>query len=294
MKPRALVTGWFSFEQMGASAGDLLARDLTCDWLRSIGWDFDVAHAPSFIGGIDWRDANPDHYSQVIFVCGPFGNGPPLLKFLERFRRRPMIGLNLTMLQSLEEWNPFQLLLERDSSATQRADMGFGSQQPHVPVVGLILIDTQPEYKDDMMHVANEAIARLVASREMSIVRIDTRLDVNTTGLRTWREVESLIARMDAVISTRLHGLVLAIKNEVPVLAIDAVRGGAKIRRQAQAIGWPTCFTAEDLDDAALARALDSCLQPAARALARECRTRALAQVEEARRWFIEHITVAM
>jgi hypothetical protein len=25
-----LVAGWFSFEQMGATAGDLLARDVAC------------------------------------------------------------------------------------------------------------------------------------------------------------------------------------------------------------------------------------------------------------------------
>src|SRR5436305_1693050 len=34
---KALVTGWFSFEQMGASAGDLLARDVACKWLRDAG-----------------------------------------------------------------------------------------------------------------------------------------------------------------------------------------------------------------------------------------------------------------
>ena len=32
---KTLVAGWFSFEQMGASAGDLLARDLVCEWLEA-------------------------------------------------------------------------------------------------------------------------------------------------------------------------------------------------------------------------------------------------------------------
>lgn len=31
------MTGWFSSEQMGASAGDLLARDVACEWLREAG-----------------------------------------------------------------------------------------------------------------------------------------------------------------------------------------------------------------------------------------------------------------
>ena len=31
---RTLVAGWFSFEDMGATAGDLLARDVACSWLE--------------------------------------------------------------------------------------------------------------------------------------------------------------------------------------------------------------------------------------------------------------------
>ena len=49
--------------------------------------------------------------------------------------------------------------------------------------------------------------------------------------LRTAEEVESLIARMDVVLTTRLHGLVLALKHGVPVVAIDPIAGGAKLRR---------------------------------------------------------------
>lgn len=50
--------------------------------------------------------------------------------------------------------------------------------------------------------------------------------------------------RMDAVVTTRLHGMVFALKN-VPALAVDPIRGGAKILRQAEAIGWPVVFVAD-------------------------------------------------
>jgi hypothetical protein len=52
---KTLVAGWFSFEQMGATAGDLMARDLACDWLERAGHSYDVALAPPFSGGVDWR-----------------------------------------------------------------------------------------------------------------------------------------------------------------------------------------------------------------------------------------------
>jgi exopolysaccharide biosynthesis predicted pyruvyltransferase EpsI len=77
----------------------------------------------------------------------------------------------------------------------------------------------------------------------MAVIAIDTRLDENRTGLRTAGEVESLIARMDVVLTTRLHGMVLALKNGVPAIAIDSVAGGAKVRRQPTRSAGPSRST---------------------------------------------------
>ncbi len=44
---------------------------------------------------------------------------------------------------------------------------------------------------------------------------------------------------MDIVVTTRLHGMVLALKNGVPAIAVDPIVGGAKITQQARAINWP-------------------------------------------------------
>jgi hypothetical protein len=274
---KTLVAGWFSFEQMGASAGDLLARDVVCQWLREAGCGYDVALAPPFTGGVDWRAIDPSCYDSLVFVCGPLGNGEPATELLRRFAGRRLIGVNLSMLESLEIWNPFELLLERDSSRTSRPDLTFLSKLPQVPVVGVLLIDSQPEYgASDRHRAANEAIERLVASRPMAAVRIDTRLDVNKSGLRTAQEIESVIARMDVVLTTRLHGTVLALKNGVPVVAVDPVAGGAKIRRQAETIGWPIVLAAENLTDRALEEAYEYCLTNVARDLARACAKRAV------------------
>lgn len=132
------------------------------------------------------------------------------------------------------------------------------NQTTQVLLVGVVLVDPQREYRDRAMHaVANEAIQRLIAAREVAAVPIDTRLDVNRTGLRTPPEVESLIARMDVVVTTRLHGTVLALKNGVPSVAVDPIAWGAKIRRQAETVGWPVVFTADTLTDAALQEAFD-------------------------------------
>lgn len=274
---RCLVAGWFSFEQMGATAGDLLAKDLVCGWLNRAGYPYDVAYAPPFEGGVDWRAVEPDGYTAVTFVCGPFGNGEPLVAFLARFSGRPLYGVNLTMLESLGTWNPFERLWERDSDRAVRPDVVYlTGDSRRVPIVGVILIHPQKEYGRRDRHVeAHAAIRRVLEVREVAAVPIDTRLDQNLTGLRTPAEVDSLIAKMDMVFTTRLHGTVLALKNGVPALAVDPIDGGAKITRQMKVVGWPALHNVESLDPEALLRDFDFCLTDDARIRALECRERA-------------------
>lgn len=280
---KTLVAGWFSFEHGHATAGDLLAAELSCDWLESAGHPFDIAVDPPFQGGINWRLADPNNYSQVVFVCGPFQKGTLEAEFLAHFAGCRLIGLDLTMLVPLDEWNPFDVLLERDSSVCARPDITFLSPRELVPVVGVCLVEPYGA----MEEVAHAAIWRLVASREMSVVKIDTRLDTNSTGLRSPSEIESLLARMDVVVTTRLHGTVLALKNGVPTISIDPEAGGAKIIRQAEKIGWPVAFAVDAVTDEGLQKAFDYCLTEDARANARKCCERATKMVEEARDEFI-------
>jgi hypothetical protein len=275
---KALVAGWFSFQGMGATAGDLMARDVACDWLDAAGYACDVAVAAPFTHarGVDWRGAAPSEYDCVVFVCGPVGNGPPVDEFLEHFRDRPKIGLDVTMLQKLSEWNPFDLLIERDSDRTANPDLALASRAAKVPVVGVILAHPQKEYKKAGLHAtANAAFHRLTRARECAVLYIDTRLDPwNQFGLRTAAEIESLIAKTDVVLTTRLHGMVLALKNGVPALVIDPVNGGAKLTRQARVLGWPMIFSADSATDDALAAAFDESLTGPARAAARDAAER--------------------
>jgi hypothetical protein len=284
---RALVAGWFSFQDGHATAGDVLARDLLCEWLREAGYPYDIAGAPPFDGDVNLRTARPEAYSHAFFVCGPFERKTLEAEFLGRYAKSWVIGVNLTMVTPLDAWNPFDLLLERDSSAIARPDLVFGTRQPGVPVVGICLVEPYPGAIDA---IANAAIDALVASREMSVVRIDTRLDSNSTGLRTPAEVESLISRMDVVVTTRLHGMVFSLKNGVPVIAIDPEAGGAKIVRQGETIGWPHVFAADAVTAGALAEAFDDCLTEAARDAARACAERSAGRVDQTRLELLESL----
>ncbi len=281
-----LITGWFSFEGMGNTAGDMIARDNVCNWLKEANITYDVAVAAAFPypGGVNWQTVYPSKYTDLLFVCGPFGNGWPVTDLLARFAGCRLIGLNLTLLQPLEEWNPFTILYERDSSAASNPDISIYAPPPKIPVVGVILITKQDEYgKRDQHEKAHEAIKRLTESSEMSVVYIDTALENNKGGLRTPGEIESLIAKMDAVITTRLHGTVLALKNGIPVLPIDSVTAGAKLSRQVKTLGWPVLINVENLDDGNLLEAFDFCLSKEAKMKAEECALKAVHTIDEIR-----------
>ena len=269
---KCLVAGWFSFEQMGATAGDLIARDLLCDRLRDAGISYEVAVAPPFTDGVDWRKLAPENFTDVIFVCGPFGNGWPVTEMLERFAGKRFTGVNLSMLQSLEEWNPFQLLLERDSSRCTHPDITFMGPEPKLPLVGVIEVHLQKEYGKRAMRLqVKEHISALLNEKKVCAVRIDTSLIDNENGFTMPEEVETLISRMDLVVTTRLHGTVLSLKNGVPVIPIDPISGGAKIAMQVKELGWPLLFKPEDLHEGVLESAFEFCRTDEARMLARKC-----------------------
>jgi hypothetical protein len=272
---------------MGATAGDLAARDLACDWLTTAGFEVEVAHAAPFAGGVDWKQADPARYSHVVFVCGPAGNGWPLTEMLEHFASCHLVGLDLSMLEALETWNPFSTLIERDSSRTANPDITFASISARVPVVGVVLVHPQTEYPDPQHSQAEAAVDRLLAGRDVALVRVDTRLDVPGNPLPSAAAVESVIRRTDVVVTTRLHGLVMALKLGIPAVAIDPIAGGAKVARQAHTIGWPAAFIVNDLDDGALADAFEFCLSADGRVLAAACADRARDRVAELRRDFV-------
>lgn len=283
---RALLAGWFSFPWMGATAGDLLVADVVGSWLDQVGCPYDTAVAETLGAGVAALAVDPDDYTHLVFVCGPLGEGEPATTLFERFPHARRIGLDLSMLAPLEDWNPFHLLLERDSTRTSRPDLALLAEQPLVPVVALVLVHEQKEYAAARHRQVHEAIRAALAGLDVAVVPVDTCFDPpSTTGLRTAAQVVSILARADVVVTTRLHGLVLGLGAGVPVVAVDPVEGGAKVRRQAEALGWAELLLPEQTDAAAVAAAVGRCLQPEARSAAESCAARgrlALAPVRAA------------
>ena len=73
------------------------------------------------------------------------------------------------------------------------------------------------------------------------------------------------------VVTTRMHGLVLALKNGVPALAVDPIIGGAKVTAQAGAWTWPAVLAAGALTEAGLGHWWDWCRSEQGHAQAARC-----------------------
>lgn len=277
---RTLVVGWFSFELMGSTAGDQIAKDVLVDWLRRDGVRAKVAMTvPAALDEIATGDVVPEDYDSLVFVCGPIGDGPPLNAFLDRFNHARRFALNVSLLQDSAEWNPFEGVIERDSERGVNPDLTFAAPERTVPVVGMILVGPQEEYPSQRHSEAEGLLREAAVTRGVAAIPIDTRLDLNRYGLRTPAEVESAIARMDAVLTTRLHGAALALRRGVAPVALDSIPEGSKLHRQMERIDWPLRFRVGDCTAEQILAALDYALTPAAHALARACAARARAEL---------------
>jgi hypothetical protein len=255
---RALVAGWFSIEGGGATAGDVLVRDVLCRWLDEQQFEYDVAQEPWLGAGVDWFRVSPTHYSHLLFACGPVGPDLAVRELIGRFAACRRIAINVSVVGDTS-WKPFDLALTRDGVGHPRADLALAASAELPPVVALVRINRQLEYPGASPEVAHAAFERLLACHEAAAIEVDTVLDREIPGRRTAGEVQALLARSDVVLTTRLHGLVLALAQGVPAIAVDPIPGGAKVLAQAQALAWPAVLSVDAIDDAELERLFAWC-----------------------------------
>jgi hypothetical protein len=279
---RALVAGWFSIDAGRATAGDILVRDVVCSWLDERDLAYDIAQERQFGSGVDWFRVAPTRYSHFVFVCGPVGKDLAVYELIERFSACRRIAVNVTVLDEAAE-ESFDLMLARDGVGDPRPDLALAAYVEHPPVMALVKMNDYPGARVDIAHGAFD---RLLRARESSAFEVDTVLDQHVPGRRTAAEVQALLGRADLVLTTRLHGLVLALAQGVPAIAVDPMPGGAKVLRQAHALAWPAALAVDAIDDARLERLLVWCLSSEGRGQAEQCARTGATGVQQIRATF--------
>lgn len=277
-----LLTGWPSFVHGEATAGDVLSMDRVRHALEADGLPVEVAWSPLFRpNALHLDDIDPERYTHLVFACGPV-HGAQIRWLHSRFPRCRRIAVGVTVIDPADPAvTGFDHVLARDGAAADRAnlpsrrDVSSAAPAGDVPVVGVVLAADQPEYGPASRHTAvHERLTTWLSEQDCTRVPVDTRLD-----RRDWRQastpgqLDSLLARLDAMLTTRLHGMVLALRLGVPALAVDPVSGGGKVSAQAHAWEWPALVSAEGVlhDTTELGHWWQWCLSPQGRAAAAEC-----------------------
>ncbi|MDT0424264.1 polysaccharide pyruvyl transferase family protein [Streptomyces evansiae] len=271
---RVLLTGWFSFTDGEATAGDLLARAAVAQALDAAGIPHDTAWSAGFAPDARTLDeAPPEAYRHVLFVCGPL-HGPQLLELHRRYAGCVRVAVNVSVIDPRgPETTGFALVLARDGgTGPPRPDLAaLAPAGPLPPLVAIVLTEGQGEYGDRRGHAdATVALTSWAAGKDCARLPVDTRLARDDWRLCAGPEqFLALAARCDLVVTTRLHGLVLALRAGVPALAVDPVLGGAKLSAQARALRWPALVPVEETRPDVLDRWWRWCLDGRGRAAAR-------------------------
>ncbi|RCW44627.1 polysaccharide pyruvyl transferase [Halopolyspora algeriensis] len=275
---RVLITGWPSFLHGEATAGDVAAMERVAAELAAAHVPYDTAWSPGFApDALSLDEASAQDYTDVVFVCGP-AHGEQVRQLHQRYARCRRLAIDVSI---VDRGDPavtgFHTVFARDEpGATPSRDIALGNAASRAPVVGVILAPEQPEYSDRRLHGhVHECLGAWLARLDCAPLPLDTRLDTRDWWLcSTPDQFSALIARTDVVVTSRMHGLVFALRQGIPALAVDPVSGGGKVTAQAQAWDWPAIMPAETLaggEEAArpqLDRWWSWCLSAEARALA--------------------------
>ncbi|MEW4569425.1 capsular polysaccharide synthesis protein [Tautonia sp. JC769] len=273
-RKRLLVTWYGSFEGHG-TIGDLLAMQSVTTHLVGLGHRVDHASGAHVqvrgATGADWRQVDPDSFDAVIFVCGPIlKTHPETAALFDRFAGRPLAGVSVSMFPQghFNFIDPFDSVFAREGKPERFEDVALiaprqGSPSPREHprdgvTLGVVLRGPQGEYGDDRClwneteDVVNWVAQAILADRGGRVLAIENHL--LRSGI-TPEAIEHQYRACDLILTSRFHGAMLAVRNGVPYIAIDQIRGGAKVDALLGDSGWPHRFRADRIDREEVLRA---------------------------------------
>jgi hypothetical protein len=247
---RVLVTGWPSFEHGEATAGDVLSMRRVSQALSDAGIPWTSAWSRVFRPGrLTLEDADPTDFSHLVFACGPV-HGKQVEWLHEKFACCRRLAVGVTVVDSgSPAVTGFHHVLARDGSLSCAVDLSAAAEVSRVPVAGLVLAPGQQEYGDRRRNdEVNTRLTRWMKAQNCATLPLDTRLDsADWRHCSTPDQFIAVLSRLDVVVTSRLHGLALALRAGRPALAVDPVSGGGKVSAQAEAWDWPALLTAEQV-----------------------------------------------
>lgn len=259
--PTVLV--WWGSGPHGATLGDLLAvRNLSVA-LAGRGRPHSIVSHP--------RYAEPGHVAVVdparlkpgidtlVFVCGPLVNTGRLSFLLDRFPRARKLAVGVSVLAHEAALNRrFTGFVARDGMTPSHFDLSIAAVEPPSPPAagrplraGLCFRGPQKEYRGRACRAerAEELLTGLARRFALEPVPFSTELGAG----RSAADVQKHFRSVDVVLTTRLHGSLLALAAGKPVIAIDQIAGAAKLLPVIGRTGWRHALAVDEASEDGLA-----------------------------------------
>ncbi|WFP62233.1 capsular polysaccharide synthesis protein [Mesorhizobium sp. WSM4904] len=274
-KAAPILLCWYGSLKDNGTVGDLYALQSVAARLKALGVNFRHLTASSEFE-ISGERVAPDtvvhsDYATLVFVCGPVIKHHPIVEtVIRRFPSAKKIGISVSLFPAnhVSYTQPFDVVLAREGGPRRFEDVAIlapslvtqkrarASNEPLV--VGLVLRGEQSEYgPDSSLHDRTSALVSHVLSTlgtkyQVKTVEIEHHL---TRSGQTPLEMERLYSSCDLVLTSRFHGAILAMRNEIPFIAVDQIRRGGKLTSLLSTSGWPFVYRAEHIDGDHVARA---------------------------------------
>ncbi|PBB87459.1 MULTISPECIES: capsular polysaccharide synthesis protein [unclassified Mesorhizobium] len=280
-KAAPILLCWYGSLKDNGTVGDLYALQSVAGRLKAIGVDFRHLTASSGYE-IPGERVAPDEvvcsdYATLVFICGPIIKDHPIVDaIIRRFPTARKIGISISLFPAdhISYTQPFDIVLAREGGPRRFEDVAILAPSHIAPqrirssneplVVGLVLRGAQSEYGPDRsLHdrastLAAHVLNTLATKYQVKTVEIEHHL---TRSGRSPSEIEDLYLSCDLVLTSRFHGAVLAMRNKVPFIAIDQIRGGGKLTSLLADSGWPFVYQIEQADRDDVAQAARELLQ---------------------------------
>lgn len=274
-KAAPILLCWYGSLKDNGTVGDLYALQSVADRLKALGVNFRHLTASSEFE-ISGERVAPDEvacddYAEIIFVCGPVIKYHPIIDtVIRRFPTARKVGISISLFapDHASYAQPFDIALAREGGLQRFEDVAIlaplrvtqkrlrASNEPLV--VGLVLRGEQSEYgPDSSLHdqtstLASHVLDTLTTKYRIKTVEIEHHL---TRSGRAPFDIEGLYSSCDLVFTSRFHGAILAMRNRVPFIAIDQIRGGGKLMNLLSSSGWPFVYSIEHAEGDDVARA---------------------------------------
>jgi hypothetical protein len=244
----ALIASWATIDHRHATIGDRLAVQVVIDALGRAGVPTALPSRDQFRAG----QLDLSEQAILVWVCGPID--------FSYDKQQEILGRNGTGWVITDA-----TLITTDLSAPVQADISTIRDGPGRPtsadfavlappenaaqIAAVILRGHQPEYRQapSVHHDVEAAVAAALNATLHYQVPLSTRNQPGIPPGKAAAALEFLLQIAAVVITSRLHGIVHAVRAGVLPIVIDEIIGGGKITACATAFGLPVLSPGPDL-----------------------------------------------